>query len=81
MGRIIKLGKSNSKICATCEYWDGGTGFVTSKGYRNSPETMEVDNEAIKTLALCVKNMPEKMELIHAPITNFIIVWNDIYNW
>ena len=44
MGRIIKLGKSNSKICATCEYWDGGTGFVTSKGYRNSPETMVVDN-------------------------------------
>ena len=80
MGRIIKLGKSNSKICATCEYWDGGTGFVTSKGYRNSPETMEVDNEAIKTLALCVKKHARKNG-INAPITNFIIVWNDIYNW
>ena len=71
MGRIIKLGKSNSKICATCEYWDGGTGFVTSKGYRNSPETMEVDNEALKTLALCVKKHARKNGINSCPNHKF----------
>ena len=60
MARLIKIGKRESKICATCEFWEGGTGFVSSKGYVNSPETIELSDNARFTYALCLKKRAKK---------------------
>lgn len=55
MSRLIKLGRHESKMCATCEFWEGGTGFLTPKGYANAPETMELSDLARFTHAMCIK--------------------------
>lgn len=48
MGRIIKLGKSNSKICATCEYWDGGTGSLPQKDIEIRPKLWKLTMKQLK---------------------------------
>lgn len=55
MARLIKIGKNESKICATCEFWERGTEFVKPKGYVNSPETMELSDNARLINAMCLK--------------------------
>lgn len=60
MARLIKIGKTDSKICASCEFWDGGTVFLKQKGYSNSPETMELSDEARTTYAVCLKKHSKK---------------------
>ena len=60
MARLIRIGKSDSKLCATCEYWEGGTVFLKSKGYSNSPETMELNDSARTSYERCIKKHSKK---------------------
>ena len=53
--KYIAIGKPDAVMCATCQYWEGGTHFVKSRNYTLNPEFMEVDKEALKTYAVCVK--------------------------
>lgn len=65
MARIIRIGKPESKICATCEFWEGGTDYLSPKGYTNSPETMELNDKARFNYALCLKNRSKKNGTSH----------------
>ena len=51
---LITIGKRESKICATCQYWQGPE-FVYSIGSASCPAKCEVSDEARFTYALCVK--------------------------
>lgn len=50
--RYITLGKPESKICVTCEYWEGP--HMQNRGSLNRPEEFVLDGEG-HTSALCIK--------------------------
>ena len=51
--RPLTMGKPESKICATCEYWEGPR-CVQSRGILNQPKEFMLDNR-ITVRANCLK--------------------------
>lgn len=50
--RQIIIGSPNSRICATCQYWEGPN-LLSSAGSAANPNRMNFDNRACS--AVCIK--------------------------
>ena len=56
---LITIGKRDSKICATCQYWQGPD-LVFNIGSTSCPNRCEVSDEARFTNALCIKKRSQQ---------------------
>lgn len=52
--RNITIGKPDSKICATCEFWEGPKTLAKSRGHVNHPEDFSYDSQH-SMRATCIK--------------------------